>query len=51
MSIHIRFGHPVYKAFIDQTEDSFLLEKLKEIYEDEKRHVEIAKRIIDIISE
>jgi len=40
----------MYGYYIDRVQDPILLAKLKEIHEDEEKHVEIAKSIIDLLS-
>ncbi|MBN3037954.1 MAG: hypothetical protein JW869_00890 [Candidatus Omnitrophica bacterium] len=39
-----------YKYYIDRIKDAKLLEKFKEIYADEQRHVQVVKEFIDILS-
>ena len=41
----------LYKYYIDEIEDSFLLDRFKEIYIDELRHVSIAKKFIRMVAE
>ena len=41
----------LYKFYAGKAEDAYLLAKFKEIYEDEKKHVAIARGFIKIISE
>ena len=36
-----------YKYYIDRVEDKLLLEKLNELYSDEVKHIDIAKKITD----
>ena len=40
----------LYAYEIERIKDPALLEKLKEIYEDEKKHVQITSNFIDLLS-
>jgi len=39
-----------YKYYAENIKDPYLLAKFKEIYEDERRHVGIARNFVQIIS-
>ena len=41
----------LYGYYVDRIEDPNLREQLKEIHEDEKKHVEITRNFIKLISE